>query len=107
MTDAAALMISCLSKSAKENLINSYFHCDKGIAYNLMRTPIGGSDYSEKFYTYDDTSDPDLYLRRFALNEVDIKYKVGQYPNCVPISAKVGSIGRYQTDFAVRHPAVS
>lgn len=75
MTDAAALMISCLSEGAKKNLMNSYFDCEKGIAYNLIRTPIAGSDYSLRFYTYDDTLKPDPNLRQFALNEMD-KYKV-------------------------------
>lgn len=76
LTDASALMISCLSKSAKKKLLNSYFHCDKGIGYYLIRTPLGGSDYSVKKYTYCDSDKPDPKLTKFALTEMDLKYKV-------------------------------
>lgn len=76
MTDSAALMISCLSDSARKNLMDSYFDCDKGTGYDLLRVPLGASDYSESLYTYDDTSEPDMNLEHFGLNEMDKKYKV-------------------------------
>ena len=78
MTDSAALMISCLSRGAKQNLMSSYFDCETGIGYNIIRVPFGASDFSEKPYTYDDIGLPDPELKLFALNKMDAEYKVNR-----------------------------
>lgn len=77
LTDSSAWVASCLSEGAKKNFLNSYFHCEKGIGYDVLRIPLGGSDYSLNLYTYNDSPEPDPELKAFALNEMDTKYKVG------------------------------
>jgi glucosylceramidase len=47
------------------NIINDYFS-DNGLEYSMARTPIGGSDFSIRPYTYDDETD-DKNLTHFAL----------------------------------------
>ena len=52
----------------------SYFSTD-GIKYNFGRVPIGGSDFSTRAYTYDDT-DGDVDLKNFTLAKEDIEFKI-------------------------------
>jgi glucosylceramidase len=54
--------------------MESYFSRD-GIQYNLCRVPIGGTDYSDRPYSYDD-GDEDPELKNFELAPEDFKYKV-------------------------------
>jgi glucosylceramidase len=56
------------------HLVSQYYG-PQGIGYTFVRTPIGGSDFSNRFYTYDDGT-PDVRLSRFKLAEEDYKYKV-------------------------------
>jgi glucosylceramidase len=53
----------------------SQYYGPQGIGYTFVRTPMGGSDFSVRFYTYDDGSS-DVTLSRFKLAEEDLKYKV-------------------------------
>jgi glucosylceramidase len=53
----------------------SQYYGPQGIGYTFVRTPIGGSDFSLRFYTYDDGI-ADTRLSRFKLAEEDYKYKV-------------------------------
>lgn len=76
MTDATALMISCLSENTRKKLLNSYFHCETGIGYYLLRIPLGGCDFSLRNYTYCDSDEADPRLTKFKLSEMDLKYKV-------------------------------
>lgn len=83
MTDASAWLLSCLSEGAKKNLLNSYFNCETGIGYELLRIPLGASDYSLSMYTYNDSPEPDPELKAFALNEMDTEYKVKRFHKIV------------------------
>ena len=56
-----------------------------GIEYNLIRVPMGCSDFSTRPYSYDDVPD-DFELRHFALAEEDLEMKVG-------VGGGVGSVG--------------
>jgi glucosylceramidase len=56
----------------------SQYYGPQGIGYTFVRTPIGGSDFSLRFYTYDDGTE-DRTLSRFKLAEEDYKYKARKY----------------------------
>jgi len=56
----------------------SQYYGPQGIGYNFVRTPIGGTDFSTRFYTYDDGTF-DVTLSRFKLAVEDYKYKVRSY----------------------------
>ncbi|KAL7297825.1 hypothetical protein TKK_0008858 [Trichogramma kaykai] len=73
-TDAAGINIKNLSAEAQDNLLSSYFG-PKGAKYNLGRVPIGGSDFSTRGYTYDDTPG-DERLEHFNLANDDLEYKI-------------------------------
>jgi glucosylceramidase len=53
----------------------SQYYGPEGIGYSILRIPIGGTDFSTRFYTYNDGT-PDVLLSRFKLAEEDYKYKV-------------------------------
>ena len=55
-------------------MYRSYFSSD-GAEFNLVRIPIGGTDFSTRGYTYDDGSE-DIALTRFTLAPEDYDYKV-------------------------------
>ncbi|MEQ1541344.1 MAG: glycoside hydrolase family 30 beta sandwich domain-containing protein [Novosphingobium sp.] len=64
MTDASALLIqNVLTLAERQRLISELFGVD-GLALNLLRVPIGASDFSPSHYSLDDvpagTSDPSL-----------------------------------------------
>lgn len=52
----------------------SYFSED-GSKYNFGRVPIGGSDFSLRGYTYDDTHG-DVELKNFSIANEDFEYKI-------------------------------
>jgi len=56
----------------------SQYYGPQGIGLTLVRTPIGGTDFSTRFYTYDDGT-ADVTLSRFKLALEDDKYKVRSY----------------------------
>ncbi|XP_033227657.1 lysosomal acid glucosylceramidase-like [Belonocnema kinseyi] len=74
ITDSAGINIRNLSLAAQEKLLKSYFS-KSGSRYNLVRIPIGGSDFSTRFYTYDDVPN-DVLLKNFSLAQEDINYKI-------------------------------
>ncbi|XP_018010283.1 lysosomal acid glucosylceramidase isoform X2 [Hyalella azteca] len=74
VTDASGIVFFGLSEAVQDLLIRSYFGAD-GIAYNIVRTPIGGSDFSKRPYSYDDRPG-DVALAHFALAQEDLMYKV-------------------------------
>ncbi|KAI4467345.1 glucosylceramidase [Holotrichia oblita] len=73
-TDATGINVETLKDDAREHLMKSYFSND-GIQYNVGRVPIGGTDFSTKYYSYDD-GEPDPSLKKFALNSADTNYKI-------------------------------
>jgi len=56
----------------------SQYYGPQGIGYKFVRTPIGGTDFSLRFYTYDDGT-ADVTLSRFKLAIEDCEYKVRSY----------------------------
>ncbi|XP_046591994.1 lysosomal acid glucosylceramidase isoform X1 [Neodiprion lecontei] len=74
-TDATGINIKLLSNATADYILRSYFG-EEGSRYNLGRVPIGGSDFSTRAYTYDDTQSVDMQLNNFSLAEEDIKYKI-------------------------------
>ncbi len=73
-TDSTGFNIKSLPESLGNNIINDYFS-QNGIEYSMARTPIAGSDFSIRNYTYDDVTD-DKNLTHFALQKEDLEYKV-------------------------------
>ncbi len=55
-TDSSGFNIKSLPESLGNNIINDYFS-QNGIEYSMARTPIAGSDFSIRNYTYDDVTD--------------------------------------------------
>lgn len=74
-TDAFGINVRSLSEEMQDNLIEAYFGQD-GLRYNFGRVPIGGSDFSPRAYTYDDSLEPDYQLKNFSLTDEDNKYKI-------------------------------
>ncbi|XP_032992115.1 lysosomal acid glucosylceramidase-like [Lacerta agilis] len=74
-TDAVAINIMQLSPAAQERLLRSYFSED-GIEYNLLRLPIGFSDFSTHPYSYDDDCPDDFELKCFSLAQEDTKFRI-------------------------------
>lgn len=54
----------------------SYFDSELGIGYNYLRIPLGSTDFSDVFYTYDDTNAEDPKLEQFSLANIDYDLKV-------------------------------
>lgn len=77
LTDATGLNIASLPRDLAGKLVESYFG-PSGNNYNLVRVPIGGSDFSARAYSYDDTNgnEEDPYLLNWALAEEDLKLKI-------------------------------
>ncbi|CAL1684507.1 unnamed protein product [Lasius platythorax] len=74
VTDSAAINILNLTQKASDNLLKSYFG-RHGIDYNFIRTPMGGSDFSTRRYSYAMTEN-DTSLINFDLQMEDYIYKI-------------------------------
>ncbi|XP_046737579.1 lysosomal acid glucosylceramidase-like [Diprion similis] len=86
-TDAASFNIKTLSPGAQENLMRTYFS-KEGSNYNLGRVPIGGTDFSERPYTYDD-HEGDVLLKKFSLANEDLLYKIPLMKKALKINPDV------------------
>ncbi|XP_059051335.1 lysosomal acid glucosylceramidase-like [Achroia grisella] len=75
VTDAAAINWRSLSDGAQRRFIDSYFS-PRGIEYNMIRVPIGGSDFSTHPYAYNELPWNDAALTNFSLTEEDLFYKL-------------------------------
>ncbi|KAJ3647979.1 hypothetical protein Zmor_019820 [Zophobas morio] len=73
-TDSTGVNLNSLDEPAQDNLLRAYFSND-GIEYSLCRVPIGGTDFSERGYSYDD-GDEDPKLENFQLAPEDFKLKI-------------------------------
>lgn len=72
-TGSSAYVLSRLSKEKRNEVIRAYFS-KKGADYSLMRSQIGGSDFSVNSYAYDNTTD-DKNLNDFSIKE-DLNYLI-------------------------------
>ncbi|CAH1363805.1 unnamed protein product [Tenebrio molitor] len=73
-TDSTGINIDSLDEQAQDKLLESYFS-DHGIEYNLCRVPIGGTDFSERAYSYAD-GHADAKLTHFKLAAEDFQFKI-------------------------------
>lgn len=75
LTESSAYVISTLSKEEKNKLMQQLFSPDSGIGINLLRQPMGASDFALSLYTYDDTPNntDDFELKYFSIDR-DKKY---------------------------------
>ncbi|XP_038213585.1 lysosomal acid glucosylceramidase-like [Zerene cesonia] len=80
VTDAAGYNWNKLSHTTKSSLIRSYFS-EEGLEYNIIRTPIGGSDFSTHPYTYNEYPWNDSALTNFTFSYEDIFLKVPMIKN--------------------------
>lgn len=74
-TDATGQNLESLPESLRHKLIESYFG-PYGLHYNFARVPIGGTDFSNRSYSYDDLNKPDYELRYWSLTKEDREYKI-------------------------------
>ncbi|XP_059049040.1 lysosomal acid glucosylceramidase-like [Achroia grisella] len=76
VTDSAAINWSNFTDiRLKEDIIKSYFS-STGIEYNMVRVPIGGSDFSTRPYAYNEVPEYDVNLTNFNLTREDYDYKI-------------------------------
>ncbi|KAI5635678.1 glycosyl hydrolase family 30 TIM-barrel domain-containing protein [Phthorimaea operculella] len=75
VTDSAGINWKSLSEGVQQKLIDSYYG-PKGIGYTMARVPIGGTDFSTHFYTYNDLPVNDTKLSNFSLAHEDYHYKI-------------------------------
>jgi len=75
LTDSSAQNILSLTTNGTRRLLDDYFGSE-GLRFNMIRLTIGGSDFSSRFYTNDDSPNDDLKLEKFKLREEDILYKI-------------------------------
>uniref|UniRef100_T1K1B4 Glucosylceramidase n=2 Tax=Tetranychus urticae TaxID=32264 RepID=T1K1B4_TETUR len=73
-TDATGININKLPDSLADKLIEDYFG-PNGLQYTVCRVVIGGSDFSDRPYSYDDVEN-DFELKHFSLVNDDYQYKI-------------------------------
>ncbi|GLV40110.1 Glucocerebrosidase 1b [Carabus blaptoides fortunei] len=83
-TDTSGYNLNTLNKDARENVMRAYFSKD-GIEYSLCRVPIGGSDLSPRYYSYDEVPG-DVTLSKFNLTEEDYLYKIPFIKDAISLS---------------------
>lgn len=75
LTDSSINNILSLTTNGTKQLLDDYFGPD-GLMFNMVRITIGGSDFSSRFYTNDDSTSDDFALNKFELTEEDVLYKI-------------------------------
>jgi glucosylceramidase len=73
-SDAAGISIGRMSEKLKTSILRSYYS-EEGIEYSTARVVVGGSDFSTRLYSLDDTA-WDWDLAHWSLAEEDTLYKV-------------------------------
>ncbi|KAJ8711399.1 hypothetical protein PYW07_008641 [Mythimna separata] len=66
----------------RQHLIDSYCS-DSGLQYNMLRVPIGGTDYSTHGYAYNELPEDDAALSNFTLSYEDYEYKIPMVKACM------------------------
>jgi glucosylceramidase len=67
LTDAACYVLSRLADAERQALLQELFAPDE-MAFNVCRTCIGSSDYSQTVYSFDDSAQPDPGLKKFSID---------------------------------------
>jgi glucosylceramidase len=89
-TDAAAWNI--FNSSQRTNIMNALFNPSSGIGLSFLRQPIGATDFSRSFYTYDDgAADPTLSRFSIAHDQSYILPLVTQARSLNPMISIMGS----------------
>ncbi|XP_069690962.1 lysosomal acid glucosylceramidase-like isoform X2 [Periplaneta americana] len=86
MSDSAALNIASLSRTAQEKLLRQYF-APEGAEYNIIRIPMGGTDFSRRHYIYANDQE-NLNLTNFNLTEEDLLYKIPIVKRAIHMSVR-------------------
>lgn len=66
-TESSAVVLKKMSTEKRQSVIDAYFS-NKGAAYSLMRTHVGGCDFSLGSYNYDPVAG-DVDLKHFSIDE--------------------------------------
>lgn len=74
-SDSAGYNIARLPASLQRRLVADFFASD-GLEHRLGRVTIGGSDFSTRAYSNDDSPVDDENFTRFALQQEDLKWKI-------------------------------
>ena len=74
ITDATLISLYSLSNKTRRLLEKSWFGTS-GASFNLIRVPIGGTDFSEKGYDLDPMKD-DFKLKHFNLSNIDYNQRI-------------------------------
>ncbi|XP_035448491.2 lysosomal acid glucosylceramidase [Spodoptera frugiperda] len=83
VTDAAGINWKNLTdQRLMDHLIQSYCG-DSGIQYNMLRVPIGGTDFSTRAYAYNELPENDVTLSNFTLAYEDYEYKIPMIKACM------------------------
>lgn len=90
-TDSSGINLYSLPKSLQEKLVESYFG-ETGLKYNIGRVPIGGTDFSTRAYSYDDTEVTDYELKHWALATEDLEYKIPFIKKASEVANKTGVV---------------
>ena len=83
LTDATAISFYKLKEEKRKELLNEYFGED-GSRYNIIRLPIGSSDFSEKSYSYVSKKD----LSDFSIDK-DKKYRIPMIKEILKINPNI------------------
>jgi len=67
LTDASCYVLSRLTAAEQQALLEELFSPSE-MAFNVCRTCIGASDYSQTVYSFDDSTDPDPDLKKFSID---------------------------------------
>lgn len=89
-TDASGINLFNLPEKLQDKLVESCFG-ETGLRYNLGRVPIGGTDFSPRAYSYDDTPEPDYELKHWALVSEDLNYKIPFIKRAIEVANKTGN----------------
>jgi glucosylceramidase len=78
MTGGVSYNLDILPQKLRHSIYNDYFNKSYGIAFNMLRMPIGGSDFDFEPWAYNETPVNDSLLSNFTkLDDRDVK-KVAQ-----------------------------
>jgi glucosylceramidase len=91
LTDSSAwLLANKLTGEQRKQLLLQLFDPEKGIGLNLLRQPMGSSDFAMEDYTYDDvpSGESDIELKKFSI-EKDERYILPVLKEALAINSRI------------------
>ena len=91
LTDSSAwLLANKLTGDQRKQLLQQLFDPEKGIGLNLLRQPMGSSDFALEDYTYDDvpSGESDKELKKFSI-EKDERYILPVLKEALAINPRI------------------